>query len=325
MQTQPLTLRLQIILYPLSAVAIALLIIDQYRQGLYALVLSNAIGIPVFLFSAGFLYINRNHEPHLWIHHVLITILSLLALYQLLNYPALMTHYLYAIPLFGFFCLPIISATIINLIVITLASLIIWTALDWQEWLRISTNLYLFLGSVWSYVYITQIKQSSLSRLSLTDQTSGAYNRRHFYHTLEREISRCERFQHSLSLVALTVDEYQQMIDIHGRQDIDSFLGLFTKRVRKGIRAGDEVFRFNDDIFILLLPNCPRDGAIVLMERIKRHLQQHSWDPIAELSLSTSTASWSEGDNAQKMPKMLLQNLTKRQKTTLQFAAFSEQ
>ena len=46
--------RLQVVVYLLAACAVALTLYDQYRQGLYPLVLSNAIAIPAFLFSAIF-------------------------------------------------------------------------------------------------------------------------------------------------------------------------------------------------------------------------------------------------------------------------------
>lgn len=325
MQQQQLTLRIQIILYTLAAFAICILMIDQYRQGLYSLVLSNAIGVPAFLFSAIFLYINRDHSPSLWVHHVLIILLASLALYQLVDYPVLMTHYLYALPLFSFFCLPILNATIINIIIATITSLMVWNALGWQEGLRSGTNYCLFLGSAWCYAYLTQIKLNSLRLLALTDQVSGAYNKRHFYHTLDREISRSENSNDPISLIAITIDDYHQMLDIHGRRSINSFLSLFTERGRNIIRAGDEVFRLEEDLFILLLPHCPNDGAIVLMERIKRNLQQQTWDPIPELNLSTSAATWTTGETSKELQKRLLQSLTKQQKTTLQLAAFSEQ
>ena len=325
MQQQQLTLRIQIILYTLAAFAICILIIDQYRQGLYSLVLSNAIGVPAFIFSAIYLYINRDHNPPLWVHHVLIIFLASLALYQLADYPRLMTHYLYALPLFSFFCLPILNATVINIIVAAITALMIWSGLGWEEGLRAGTNYCLFLGSAWCYAYLTQIKQNSLRRLALTDQVSGAYNKRHFYHTLDREISRSENSNDPISLIALTIDDYHQMMDIHGRRSINNFLALFTERGRNIIRAGDEVFRLEEDLFILLLPHCPNDGAIVLMERIKRNLQQQPWEPIPELNLSTSAATWATGETSQELQKRLLQSLTKQQKTTLQLGAFSEQ
>lgn len=324
MPQQQLTLRIQIILYTLAAFAIAILMVDQYRQGLYSLVLSSSIGIPAFLFSAIFLYINRDHNPSLWVHHVLIILLAALALYQLVDYPALMTHYLYALPLFSFFCLPILNAAIINIAVTVITSLTMWNEFGWQEGLRTGINYFLFLGSAFCYAYLTQVKQNALRRLALTDQISGAYNKRHFYHTLDREISRSENSNDPISLIALTIDDYHQMLDIHGRRSINSFLSTFTDRSRNIIRAGDEVFRLEEDLFILLLPHCPNDGAIVLMERIKRNLQQQRWEPIPELNLSASAATWATGETSQELQKRLLQSLTKQQKTTLQFAAFPE-
>lgn len=325
MPQQQLTLRIQIILYTLAALAICILMVDQYRQGLYSLVLSNAIGVPAFLFSAIYLYINRDHSPSLWVHHLLIILLSVLALYQLTDYPELMTHYLYALPLFSFFCLPVLNATLLNIIIALITSTMMWSEFGWQEGLRSGINYCLFLGSAFCYAYLTQIKSSSLRRLALTDQTSGAYNKRHFYHTLDREISRSETTQDPISLIALTVDEYHQMVDIHGRRTIHLFLASFTERSRSIVRAGDEIFRLEEDLFILLLPHCPNDGAIVLMERIKRNLQQQSWEPIPELNLSTSAATWSTGETAQELQKRLLQSLSKQQKTALQIGAFSEQ
>jgi diguanylate cyclase (GGDEF)-like protein len=325
MPQQQLTLRIQIILYTLASLAICILMVDHYRQGLYSLVLTNAIGVPAFLFSAVYLYINRDHTPSLWVHHLLIILLASLALYQLIDYPELMTHYLYALPIFSFFCLPILNASIINILVAAITSIIMWNQFGWQEGLRAGINFSLLLGSAFCYAYLTQIKQSSLRRLALTDQVSGAYNKRHFYHTLDREISRSENSNDPISLIALTVDDYHQMLDIHGRRSINTFLSLFTDRSRHVIRAGDEVFRLEEDFFILLLPHCPNDGAIVLMERIKRNLQQQSWEPIPELNLSTSAATWTTGETSQELQKRLLQSLTKQQKTALQIGAFSEQ
>ena len=85
------------------------------------------------------------------------------------------------------------------------------------------------------------------------------------------------------------------------------------------------MFRLEEDLFILLLPHCPNDGAIVLMERIKRNLQQQPWDPIPELNLSTSAATGASGETSDELKKRLLQSLTKQQRTTLQIGAFSEQ
>jgi len=323
MQQHRLTIRIQIIVYTLAALAICVLLVDQYRQGFYSLVLSNAIGIPAFLFSAIYIYINRSHLHNLWVHHLLIILLSTLALYQLSNYPEMMVHYLYAIPLFSFFSLPILNAMAINVCVLLAMFSILWNTQDWQESLRYCTNYLLMLGSAWCYAYLTQIKQKSLMRLTLVDPSSGAYNKRYFYHTLEREVSRSQSTQDPMSLIALDINDFDQNIEINGYHAIEVFLQRLVNRAENLVRAGDEIFRLDDSLFILMLPHCPNDGAIVLMERIKRNLEEQNWEPLSELSLTTNTVTLGDKEDAKDVYNRLLTNLSKQQKTNLQIAAFT--
>ena len=93
--------RLQVVVYSLVALALLLLIYDQYRQGLYPLVLANAVSIPAFLFSAAYIYINRDRDSFLWVNYPLVAALAGLALFQLPEYPHLIIHYLFAMPMFA--------------------------------------------------------------------------------------------------------------------------------------------------------------------------------------------------------------------------------
>ncbi|MDK2778765.1 MAG: GGDEF domain-containing protein [Pseudomonadota bacterium] len=321
---QELLPRLQSGLYLLAALAIAILMYDQYRQGLYALVLTNAIAIPAFVFSAIFIYINRNRDGFVWVNYPLVLTVAGLALYQLPDYPQLMTHYLFALPLFSYFALPLLQATVFNILVALLMVILLWLESGFMPALRTGVNYALLLGSAWCFAYLTQLKGWSLKRLALTDQISGAYNRRHFFQTLEREIARSENTRQSVSLIGLAIDDYRQLIDIHGNRVMSQFLPRFTQRTQKLIRAGDDIFRLNDDLFVLILPNCPEDGAIVLMERIKRSLQQQAWKPFAEISVSASAVGYLAGDGCRDMEKRLLAKLRKQKRTSLQLAAFSD-
>lgn len=316
--------RLQTIVYLLAAVAIAMLMYDQYRLGLYPLVLTNAIAIPAFVFSAVYIYINRNRDSFVWINYPLILTLAGLALYQLPDYPQLMTHYLYALPLFSYFALPLLPATLFNIIVALLMVLLLWLDFGFMQALRTGVNYALLLGSAWCFAYLTMLKNASLKRLALTDRSSGAYNRRHFFHTLDREIARSEQTRQNVSLIGLAIDDYRQLIDIHGNRVVSQFLPRFTARTQRLIRAGDEVFRLSDDLFVLILPNCTEDGAIVLMERVKRSLQQQEWKPFAEISISASAVGWMTGEDSHDMEKRLSAKLKKQKRASLQLAAFAD-
>lgn len=316
--------RLQVLVYLLATLAVAVLLYDQYRQGLYAMVLTNAIAIPAFLFSAIFIYLNRDQHRYQHINYVLIGILAGLALYQLPDYPLQMTHYLYALPLFCFFALPLFAATLINVLVAVLMVLILWVGEGFSAALRTGTNYALLLGSAWCFSYLTLMKGRSLQRLALTEPYSGAYNRRHFFHVLDREIARGNSFRKGISLIALVIDDYQQLLDLHGNREMVSFLPQFVHKTRQLIRAGDDVFRLSDDLFVLMLPGCPEDGAIVLMERIKRHLQQQPWQPFGEVSLSAAAVGVLGGELSRDVERRLLSRLQKQKRASLQLAAFSD-
>ncbi|MCA6062008.1 diguanylate cyclase domain-containing protein [Thalassolituus marinus] len=316
--------RLQTLVYMLASLAIGILMYDQYRQGLYSLVLTNAIAIPAFAFSAVYIYVNRDRDTYRWVNYPLILTLAGLAIYQLPQYPELMKHYLFGLPLFSYFALPLYQATLFNIAVAVVMTALIWLDFGMMKALRTGTNYGLLLGAAWCFAYLTTLKNWSLKRLALTDQASGAYNRRHFLQTLEREIARCDSTRQSFSLIGLAIDDYRQLIDIHGNRVMTQFLPRFTERTQRLIRAGDEVFRLADDLFVLVLPNCQEDGAIVLMERVKRSLQQQTWKPFAEISVSASAVGWQNGEESRDLEKRLLAKLKKQKRTSLQLAAFQD-
>lgn len=316
--------RLQATVYTLVSVALLILIYDQYRQGLYSLVLSNAVSIPAFLFSAIYIYINRDKDAFLWVNYPLVAALAGLALFQLPAYPDLMVHYLFAVPMFTYFCLPMYHSTLFNIATALAMAVVLWVHEDAFMALRYTTNFTLLVLSTWCFAYLILLKGGSLQRLALTDQVSGAYNREHFYHLLERETARGEATRQSVSLIGIVLDDYRQLIDLHGNRTILQFMPRFVKRIRQLIRGEDDIFRMEDDLIVLVLPNCGEEGAIVLMERMKRKIQEQSWRPFAELSISVAAVTRTSAEDSEALEKRLLGRLNKQQRTSLQLAAFSE-
>lgn len=317
--------RLQVMMYVLSAFAVLILMYDQYRQGLFTLVLSSAIAVPTFLFAAIFVYINRDHPHYVLVNYALVMILAVLALYQLPYHPMLMTHYLYALPLFGYFCLPLYHATFFNIIFGVSMTAIIWWHSDAPTAIRSGANYALLIGSSWCFAYLTHFKSLALKRLSLTDLVSGAYNRRHFYQSLTREVARAEQHRQPFSLIMLVIDDYAQLHELHGERALAVFLPQFVRRLQMQVRAGDDAFRVRDDCFVLLLPNCREEGAIILLERIKRHLQQPSWPPLAPIRLSGATVTRQADETGTRMEQRLTRKLEQQRQANLQLSAFADQ
>lgn len=317
--------RLQVVMYVLSALAVLVLMYDQYRLGLFSLVLSSAIAVPSFLFAAIFVYLQRDNPHYVRVNYALMMVLASLALYQLPHHPVLMTHYLYALPLFGYFCLPLYHATVFNISLGILMTTIIWLYADASTAIRSGANYSLLIGSSWCFAYLTHFKSLALKRLSLTDLNSGAYNRRHFYQSLTREVARAEHHRQPFSLIMLVIDDYAQLHELHGERALAVFLPQFVRRLQTHVRAGDDAFRLRDDCFVLVLPNCREEGAIILLERIKRYLQQPSWPPLSSIRLSGATVTRQSHETGEALKQRLSRKLEQQRQANLQLSAFADQ
>lgn len=316
--------RLLVSIYMLTAVAVVFLLYDQYRQGLYSLVLTNAIVIPALLFSSIFVFINRDHTNYFTINYGLAALLVGIILYQLPIYSYQVLHFIYAFPLFIFFALPFYPATLINLAIGIAVVLILLLEQSFTQVLRIGTNYGLLLGAAWCFAYLTRIKSWSLRRLALTDSYSGAYNYRHFYQILDKEILRSQSVQQNVSLIGLMIDDYSLLIDIHGPDTVNKFLSEFVDKTQQLVRVEDEIFRLNEDLFVLVLPGCAEQDAAMLIDRIKQGLQEQSWEPVSELSLTTTAVAVYVGENSHEVERRLLSRMKKQRLTSLQMSAFND-
>jgi len=93
-----------------------------------------------------------------------------------------------------------------------------------------------------------------LSRLSITDSLTELYNRRHFYDRLHDEIARAERFERTLSLMLLDLDNFKDYNDTHGHLAGDEILKDTGKIIRSKIRHGvDSGYRYGGDEFGVIL------------------------------------------------------------------------
>lgn len=316
--------RLQIIVYSFAAIAITLMIHEQYQQGLYSLVLTNALAIPAFLFSAIFIFINRHLRRYLYVNYALIALILVLAFYQLPHYPQIMVHYIYALPMLLFFALPIRSATITGLSVGGLFAAILYWQQGWQAMIRMTTNYFLIFGAAWCFVYLTLVRNWALKRLALTDNYSGAYNYRHFTDAFKREISRSHSAGKEVSLLAFLIDDYAMLIDIYGQAMVNTLLPSLVDTIQQLVRTEDEVYRLAPDMFVLILPNCAEQHAQMLMERIKKGVSERSWHPINELTLTSVAMGAVVDEDAREAEKRLQAKLKKRRLTVLQMSAFGE-
>ena len=107
-------------------------------------------------------------------------------------------------------------------------------------------------------------------RLATIDPLTGAYNRRTFHEIAERELSRARRAGQPLSIIMLDIDHFRAVNEKHGHRVGDEVLQRFAEVVRTAMRKEDMFVRFGGEEFLVLLPEVPGPGAVVVAGRIRR-------------------------------------------------------
>jgi diguanylate cyclase (GGDEF)-like protein len=119
------------------------------------------------------------------------------------------------------------------------------------------------------HIAITQsVRTDELYGLSILDPLTGLHNRRFGEERLHSEIVRAERNGDPLSVILIDLDHFKGINDQFGHAAGDSALKEFSWSLARAIRACDVPVRMGGDEFLLILPECPRDKADLILSRI---------------------------------------------------------
>jgi diguanylate cyclase (GGDEF)-like protein len=112
-----------------------------------------------------------------------------------------------------------------------------------------------------------------LESLARRDPLTGLANRRVFGDALEREAARAQRTGSPLSLILFDVDGFKQINDTRGHQAGDAVLQDLGACLVANTKGFDFTARYGGDEFIILLPDCSRDNAIAVRERLEKAME----------------------------------------------------
>jgi diguanylate cyclase (GGDEF)-like protein len=121
-----------------------------------------------------------------------------------------------------------------------------------------------------------------LKTLSDTDSLTRLYNRRFLMETLEKEMQRAQRKMANLSLVILDIDHFKRINDTHGHHNGDLVLVTAAELIHSGLRCYDTAARYGGEEFVLVLPETPHAGALLVAERLRKAVQALRFPPPME-------------------------------------------
>lgn len=114
-----------------------------------------------------------------------------------------------------------------------------------------------------------KVLEVELRILATTDPLTGVYNRRRFLELGEYERTRELRNRRGLSLLALDIDHFKRVNDVHGHGVGDETLVSFVQACSTCLRAMDTLGRTGGEEFAVLLPETPLADACAVAERMR--------------------------------------------------------
>lgn len=116
--------------------------------------------------------------------------------------------------------------------------------------------------------------EQKLETLSSTDELTGIYNRRTFWSLAEKEINRASRYNTSLVLSVLDIDNFKHINDTYGHPFGDEVLKALALFCDDSLRDSDIFARIGGEEFSFLLINVSLEDAYLKMDLLRKELQK---------------------------------------------------
>jgi len=104
---------------------------------------------------------------------------------------------------------------------------------------------------------------------AVTDELTGAHNRRYLRQALDHEWRRAHRYGFPLALAVVDIDHFKRVNDDFGHLVGDQVLASLATLIRKQLRDSDHVVRYGGEEFLLLLPQTGAAEAQLVVERLR--------------------------------------------------------
>lgn len=149
--------------------------------------------------------------------------------------------------------------------------------------------------------------QDKLEMLATHDPLTEILNRGAIFDTFEKEHSRAQRKQKPMSVIMADIDYFKRVNDTYGHTAGDQVLCEVVRRMSGSLRPYDSIGRYGGEEFLVILPDCDRDGALQLAERLRESVCKEKvniLDKSIEITISIGVSELNSTDI--KTPKKQL-------------------
>jgi diguanylate cyclase (GGDEF)-like protein len=146
-----------------------------------------------------------------------------------------------------------------------------------DAWVNLDISIWFLLN--FCMLMLTSFRAGESLRLSaLYDPLTGALNRRGLHSELRARVEPMPAGD-GLAVLALDLDHFKTINDLHGHETGDQVLQRFSETVRGCIRGEDLFARLGGEEFVVVLPDSSADSARRMAERIRGEVEALDFAP----------------------------------------------
>ena len=139
-----------------------------------------------------------------------------------------------------------------------------------------------------------------------TDKLTGLANRRRLDEFLDALVTLFPEEKQSFSLIMADVDHFKYYNDAHGHQMGDIVLATIASILKNRIRRGDLAARFGGEEFVVILPNCSKENAVLIGNKLRvaisdENIQFQEQQPMGNLTCTFGIATYPDDADTKEL------------------------
>lgn len=120
-----------------------------------------------------------------------------------------------------------------------------------------------------------RLENKTLRQMNTKDEATELYNNYFFQDAFAMELHRSYQWNRCFSILVIQVTSLDSYVQLHGETAIGELLQSIARILQKRLRKTDTIARYEEDKFIILLPETPQEGTIRVAESIGKLLSHH--------------------------------------------------
>ena len=128
------------------------------------------------------------------------------------------------------------------------------------------------------------------NELTNRDPLTGLYNRSHHMRHLSRLLRECREKKQSVAVVAIDLDHFKHINDVHGHGYGDTVLQTVATTLKEQVAGADLISRTGGEEFEIVISNTDEPAAKAFAEKVRATINAIHTDKLESLSASLGVA-----------------------------------